>query len=119
MGPCSISADANALSLALRGEIDFSVSALLTKIAREAIVRDRPERVRVDLADVTFLDSSGIGVLISVMRVADEVGADFRVENPSPNVFDQLSLTGLLDVFSVERPSGDDGRTAAEGTERT
>jgi anti-sigma B factor antagonist len=102
MQALSVSTDGDALVLTMRGEIDFSNAANLTTAIRAAVAGERPARIRVDLAQVTFVDSSGIGVLVSAMRAADEVGARFTVEHPIPNVFEQLRITGLLDAFGLD-----------------
>lgn len=97
----SVGTEGGVLALTLRGEIDFTNAARATQTIREAVARERPARVRVDLTEVTFLDSSGIGVLITAMRAAGGVGAGFHVEHPNPNVFDQLGMAGLLEAFGL------------------
>ncbi|MDR7280225.1 STAS domain-containing protein [Catenuloplanes atrovinosus] len=107
MEPVSVSVSGyagRALGVALAGEIDFSnADAVLATIHGEMNAR-RPPSVRVDLAAVTFLDSSGIGVLVDVMKLAHATHARFRVEHPSPAVRDQLRIAGLLDAFGLGRP---------------
>jgi anti-sigma B factor antagonist len=92
------------LGVTLRGEIDFSNASEINDRIRAAVNRERPTFVRVEMADVTFLDSSGIGVLVTAMRAADEIQAGYRVEHPSPKVYDQLRMTGLLEVFGLTEP---------------
>lgn len=94
------------LEVALTGEIDFSNSAAILAAIRAGVLEQRPVTVRVDLAAVTFLDSSGIGVLVNVMKAAHAAQAGYRVEHPSPKVHDQLRITGLLEVFGLDEPSG-------------
>ena len=97
----SVGVEGDTLVLTLRGEIDFTNAAATTETVRSAVAGQRPALVRVDLAGVTFLDSSGIGVLVTAMRAAHEVGAGFRVEHPNANVFDQLGTAGLLEAFGL------------------
>src|SRR3954468_20222299 len=97
----SVGTKGDTLVLTLRGEIDFTNAAGTTETIRSAVAGQRPARVRVDLAEVTFLDSSGIGVLVCALRAAQEAGAAFRVEHPNANVFDQLGTTGLLEAFGL------------------
>ncbi|MEW9550386.1 STAS domain-containing protein [Nonomuraea sp. NPDC050783] len=96
------SGDDGALRVTLRGEIDFTNSAEIHKIITDAVAQRRPEVVRVDLAEVTFIDSTGIGVLVDAMRVATAAQAGFRVENPTRRMLDQLRTTGLLNAFGLE-----------------
>jgi anti-sigma B factor antagonist len=89
------------LDVVLRGEVDFTKAAPTVDVVRESIADLRPNVVRVDLEAVTFLDSSGIGVLIQAMKAAVAIGAAFRVEEPNDQVFDQLGISGLLEPFGL------------------
>ncbi|GIH78867.1 STAS domain-containing protein [Planobispora longispora] len=89
------------LHVVLRGEIDFTKSAWVRKVICDAVIEQRPSAVRVEMAEVAFLDSSGIGVLVEVMRAAWEVNAAFQVERPTARVYDQLRTAGLLAAFGL------------------
>lgn len=105
----SVSIDAGLdgeLRVVLCGEVDFANAATAGDMVREAIAERRPAAVRVDLGAVTFLDSSGIGVLVQAMKAAAAVDAAFRVEHPNGNVFDQLRMTGLLELFGMTESDG-------------
>jgi len=91
------------LEVVLRGEVDFTNAAASAEAIRAAIAAGRPAVVRVDLAAVTFLDSSGIGVLVQAMKAAAAADAAFRVEHPTDKVLDQLHLAGLLEPFGVNQ----------------
>ncbi|MFN3649512.1 MAG: STAS domain-containing protein [Armatimonadota bacterium] len=54
----------------------------------------------VDLSGVSFMDSSGLGVLIHVLREARELGGDLCIRNPSREVRRILQVTGLLGVIN-------------------
>jgi anti-sigma B factor antagonist len=90
-----------ALDVVLRGEIDFTNASQVIEVVRRAITRERPAAVRVELAEVTFLDSSGIAVLVNAMKAAESAGATYRVEHPNIKVMDQLRITGLLRPFGL------------------
>lgn len=102
MQPVSVSTGADgALDVVLTGEIDFTNSARVVGAIRDGAGRTAPAAIRVDLAGVTFLDSSGIGVLVHAMRLAEERDVGFVVEHPNPKVFDQLRMSGLLEPFGL------------------
>lgn len=101
MQALSIGRDGEALVVSLRGEIDFLNAAPITEAIRLALGEARPERLRVNVCDVTFLDSSGIGVLVSAMRAAEDASVAFRVERPSAGVRDQIDRVGLIEVFGL------------------
>jgi len=58
-------------------------------------------RVVVDLAGLTFIDSSGISELLRVDETLDERGQALVLKNPSPAVRRVLEITGLLDHFGL------------------
>ncbi len=85
----------------LRGEVDLSVAAALSRLAGE--FENGPSRAaRVDLRTVTFLDSSGLGFLARLVRAADERGGTVTVVGPSAAVQRLLAVSGLLPLLVVE-----------------
>jgi len=104
-----------ALDVALNGEIDYTNAAGVTATLCDAVQAHRPSAVRVNLAEVTFLDSSGIAVLVKGMKAAREAGAEYRVEAPRPRVLDQLQLTGLTELFTVSEAAGSTLTQSDEG----
>src|SRR5690349_24706405 len=94
------------LEVALYGDIDFGNSPGVREAIREAVTRSAPAAIRVDLAGVTFLDSSGIAVLVVAHRMAGAAGAGYTVVNASPGVYEHLRLTGLAELFGVPHPAG-------------
>jgi anti-anti-sigma factor len=54
-----------------------------------------------NLSDVQFMDSTGIGTLIDLAREAEELGRSFAIEDPSQRVLRILTLTGLQDAWTV------------------
>ncbi len=104
MTPVSIDSRADGvLAVILRGEIDYTNAAPVTQTVADAVEKARPTAVRVDLTEVTFLDSSGIGVLITGMKAARDIQADYRVTGASAKVLDQLRITGLAELFPVDQ----------------
>jgi anti-sigma B factor antagonist len=92
------------LAIALFGEIDFSNSASVVEKIGPAVAQAQPAAVEVDITGVTFLDSSGIGVLVTAYRAATTAGAEYRVVGPSRFVYEQLRMTGLVDLFGIDPP---------------
>jgi anti-sigma B factor antagonist len=99
------------LEIALHGDVDFTNADEVREQIRAAIEDAGPSTVYVDLADVPFLDSSGIAVLVSAHRVAATLGAKYRVGRPAPAVYEHLRLTGVSELFGLAAPD-EPGRTA-------
>ena len=56
--------------------------------------------VTVDLADVTFMDSSGVGFLIGLRRLCQEQGKSLTVANPSAPIKKLLDMLRLTPYFT-------------------
>lgn len=85
--------------LVLAGELDPSTVGLLDT-AVEAALAEGAESLVIDLADVTFLDSSGLRALIGAhTHLAPE---PLRLRAPSAAARRLLAITGLDDHFLVE-----------------
>ena len=54
-----------------------------------------------DLSAVTFLDSTGLGVLITGLKRCRSAEGDLVLVTAQPNVLKVLEITGLNDVFQV------------------
>lgn len=84
--------------VSLAGEIDMSsVGTLAHTLA--ALPRAAPSLV-VDLADVTFLDSTGIAALVIAQRRAVAAGQTFTVVNAQGGVRRVLDITGTLSTLT-------------------
>jgi anti-sigma B factor antagonist len=102
MQTASVSTDPSGeLLVVLRGEIDFTSSPAVLQLARAGAASAPGADIRVDLAEVTFMDSSGIGVLVQLLHLAEERGAQLRLANPGSKVLDQLHMSGLAELFGL------------------
>lgn len=93
--------------LAPRGEIDVS-QALVFRDALGTLLDGANSRVLVDLREVRFIDSSGVGILVTAHRKALEVGGAFGLAGPGESVRRTLQLTRTDRLLKVY-PSVDDG----------
>ena len=86
--------------LALRGEIDAFSAPHLRESVQRACELGVP--VVLDMALVTFIDSSGITALLSASGVANGVPSKVQIQRPSNEVRRVLSIAGLDKVFRLE-----------------
>ncbi len=77
----------------VRGEIDVANCADLHAVIEPELARSVP--VVVDLAEVTYMDSACINVLLRARILQDEHGGTFTVQNPTPTARRLFTLTGL------------------------
>ncbi|MEQ4300088.1 STAS domain-containing protein [Plantactinospora sp. B6F1] len=87
------------IRVAADGEVDMSTADNLRDCLDE-VLDQKPDRLTVDLAGVTFLDSSGIATLVHAYNRALKQDAGLNVVNCQPNVRRVLELTGLLTMMT-------------------
>ncbi|MBD2505610.1 anti-sigma factor antagonist [Anabaena azotica] len=61
-----------------------------------------PKKIIVDFQATTFMDSSGLGALVSNFKNTQEKGITMILRNVTPQVMAVLNLTGLDNVLSIE-----------------
>ena len=81
--------------LSISGEIDISNSEELLTTLTAVLDEPRVTCVILDLAALTFIDSTGAGVLITGQRTAEERGVRFGVVNPRGFVRRVLQVLGV------------------------
>jgi anti-sigma B factor antagonist len=86
--------------LRLDGRLNM-VSAAQLKQAITGSVDGGCARVVVDLAAVTFMDSSGLGALIAGLKKARQEGGDLRITGVTQQVATVLALTNLDRVLQA------------------
>jgi anti-sigma B factor antagonist len=86
--------------IAVTGEIDLATSPDLRDrlMAQEA---DGVSAIVVDLTGVSFLDSTGLGVLVGAYRRQEEAGGTLKLVVTEPRILKVLEITDLTSVFPV------------------
>jgi anti-sigma B factor antagonist len=87
-------------TVTLIGELDI---ASLARFHDEAVKELEPgvETVVLDLAGLTFCDSSGLGSLLKVKHEVEAAGARFQLRQPQVEFVKVLHVAGLTDLFDV------------------
>ena len=84
--------------LPLEGEIDLHVSPRISEKLGE-MIKLKPSRVVIDLSRVTYIDSSGLAILISAMQDVEEYGGRFAIAGLQENVRTIFETARLDKVF--------------------
>lgn len=86
----------------LHGDIDlYNASELRTCI--EGLADDGETRVVLDMADLRFIDSSGLGAVVGGMRRLRRTGGEIVLRSPRWATAQLLEVTGLTQVLTVEQ----------------
>jgi anti-sigma B factor antagonist len=87
--------------LPLDGEIDLHVSPEVAESLR-SMIAEKPRHLVVDLTKVTYLDSSGLAVLIEGMQNVQKYGGRFGlagVQDEVKHVFDIARLDQVFEIY--------------------
>lgn len=98
-GSIDVQVGSDDVLITMHGDIDYYVTSDFDMVRELREARGKP--MRVDLADVTFLDSRGIAQLLTARNFAPAV----KLVNPPPEVTKLLAVSGITDLFSYDQAS--------------
>ena len=76
-------------------------STMLRDIVRDMIAKGN-KKILLNLGDVTYIDSSGIGELVSAFTTVRNGGGELKLLNLTKKVHDLLQITKLYTVFDIK-----------------
>jgi anti-sigma B factor antagonist len=94
-----IGQDGATVTITVRGDLDLATAPRLREACEDAAGRD-PETVRIDFGGLTFLDSSGISVLVQAQRDLDARGASLVLHRVGDRTARVLEIAGLAEFFA-------------------
>ncbi len=97
------------LTAELSGELDHHNAKEIRETVDFAVREQLPPTLVLDFSKVTFMDSSGIGLILGRSHLMEEYGGVLEIHNPSPQIRKVLRLSGT-DRLAVIRNQGT-GRT--------
>jgi anti-anti-sigma factor len=91
------------VEIAPSGEIDLDNAHVIRDAVTNALAGS-PERICLDLQRVMLIDSIGIGILVACFHTAAASGVKLVVSHPSPTVYRQLWVSGLVGLLGCAEP---------------
>ena len=76
-------------------------NAAETREAIKYIINDGRHQVVLDLQEISFIDSSGLSVLVSALKAAQELHGKVVLLSPSNDVRSLIELTRLHQIFEI------------------
>lgn len=101
--------------LKLEGEVDYATAPQIRETITKGLRADNLPYIKVDVAAVTVLDSTGIGTLVVAYRIARDMGVPVTVVNPTKFITRLFTVVGaeeLLEEQTDAFASADQGRAA-------
>ncbi len=86
----------------LTGELDHHTAAGAREIIDARLEKYTPKLCILDFSGVSFMDSSGIGLILGRQRVAEVYGGSVKVKNPSRYAEKIIRLAGLQNMILPE-----------------
>ncbi|MEL7661351.1 MULTISPECIES: STAS domain-containing protein [Acetobacterium] len=86
--------------VSIKGEIDIYSIEKFREIIEEKIRTQAPEII-LDCSELSYMDSTGMGVLIELRNKTKEMGQKIIMINPRPNIKKLLSLTGVDKIIEI------------------
>jgi len=83
----------------IKGELDLAAAEQFRR-AVEPLVDDAAKLLVIRLDELTYIDSTGIGMFVALLKTRKKQGAPFIIENVPPKVQRLFDLTGVSYFFS-------------------
>ena len=90
------------ITAVLCGELDHHTAAAARKLIDARLERSTPKLCIIDMSGISFMDSSGIGLLLGRQRVMGAYGGKVRVKNPSRYAEKIIKLAGMQSMIFPE-----------------
>lgn len=91
-----------ALVVRLKGELDHHTAEAVKARMEEAIAKGNVRHVVVNLKDLKFMDSSGLGVILGRYKQITGKGGKMVLCDVSPSVYRLFEMSGLFKIVAVE-----------------
>lgn len=91
----SIDVTGEVLTAHLEGELDHHTAKPIREQIDEQIDLSHPTMVILDFRDLSFMDSSGIGLVMGRYKKVSEIGATLHVSNTSQQIYKVMRLAGM------------------------
>ena len=86
----------------LTGEIDHPCAVQILEEIDAAAERTHPALLMLDFTNVTFMDSSGIGLVMGRFKLMQALGGQLQVGGMSPQIRKMMKLAGLERLVTLE-----------------
>lgn len=85
----------------LSGELDTAAAAQTEKDL-QPILESKGKEIVLDCKDLEYISSSGLRVLLSILKQAQAVGSRVVLKNVNDVIHDVLDISGFISIFDIE-----------------
>jgi len=88
----------------LRGELDLSVAPDFRQVMEPLALNDKQDLV-INLKELKYIDSTGIGILLSILKTRHGMEAGFMVKEVPDQIQKLFDMTGIAKFFAAQENS--------------
>ena len=88
--------------LTLHGEIDHHSAVQIRTEMDALLIEEHPEKVILDLSNIEFMDSSGLGLIMGRYALMQKLGGELTLKNPHERLVKIFTLAGLQRIVKIE-----------------
>lgn len=85
----------------LKGKLTAGLGDQILRETIDELLGEQKKKVLLNLSEVTFMDSAGVGELVAGLKTARSFGASLRLLNANERVHSTLYISRLLPVFEL------------------
>ena len=100
--------DDDVLEIKLIGEIDQHSAVSVRSDIDGLIFESRPKKVVLDLSEISFMDSSGLGLIMGRYALIKDLGGTLSLRAPTVAVMKILSLAGMERMIKIDKSIKED-----------
>ena len=89
----------------LSGELDHHTAKEMREAIDNAVELNMPSMLVLDFKDISFMDSSGIGLVMGRYRNLVKTGAELHITNAPPHIHKMMKLAGIEKLAKVSATS--------------
>jgi anti-sigma B factor antagonist len=90
----------------LIGKLSAGLGDQILRETIDELLGENWKKILLNLSQVSFMDSAGLGELVAGLKTARNLGATLKILNQSPRVQQSLYITRLLPVFDIYEDEG-------------
>ena len=90
------------LILEITEEIDHHTTENIRRVADNEITRYMPRKVILDFHNVSFMDSSGIGMILGRYKMIKMLGGTLEMKNVGKSVKKIFDMSGITKICPIE-----------------
>jgi anti-sigma B factor antagonist len=87
--------------LDLKGRLTAGLGDQILREAIDELLAESRRKILLNMSEVAFLDSAGVGELVAGLKTSRRLGADLKLLNVGARVYSTLDMARLLPTFEI------------------